>query len=445
MRATQALTHPATSRRRLVASLAAAALGAGLPWRARAIDPAFEGARLSADFEPVGAMWLGYDAGHEAFTAELARVLWKHVPIRMLVRDTEAEDRARALLTAHGLDASAVQFVQDFRAPYFVRDAAVFGLDGRKRPFIVDFEWTYYGWARWCRRTHAGDARRAQACARSDDTDTGRVDQRLAAALGIPAFTSPLAMEGGGVEVNGQGLLIANTDLWTQRNPGKRRDQLEAGLLQLPGVRKVIWLPRGLAQDTLHRATITGRYVGWGTGGHTDEFVRFADARTVLLAWPDAADTRTDPVARLNLARMQVNHDLLSRSTDVHGAPLRVIKVPLPRTIARPVVLSELADTSHSEQWTAASFPAREGRRNGDTVLQVATSSYLNHVLTDRLVLLPDYLPHGTPAERQDEVRAIYQAAFPGRKVKFINAIQANWFGGGPHCATLTEPKGSAS
>lgn len=440
MRAAQALITPAVTRRRVVASLATAALGLGLPWRTGAIDPAFDGARLYADFEPVGAMWLVYDAGHEAFTAELARALWKHVPIRMLVRDAEAEDRARALLTAHGLDAAPVAFVQDIRAPYFVRDAAVFGLDGRKRPFIVDFEWTHYGWARWCRRTHAGDALRAQACARIDDTDTGKVDRRLAAALGLPVFASPLAMEGGGVEVNGQGLLIANTQLWSQRNPGQTREKIEARLKQLPGVRKVIWLPSGLAQDTLHRASITGRYVGWGTGGHNDEFVRFADARTVLLAWPDAADVRTDPVARLNLARMRINHAVLTRSTDARGAPLRVIKVPLPRTIARPVVLSELADTSHSEQWTAASFPAREGRRNGDTVLQVATSSYLNHVLTDRLVLLPDYLPHGTPAERQDEVHAIYQAAFPGRKVKFINAIQANWFGGGAHCATLSQP-----
>ena len=198
-------------------------------------------------------------------------------------------------------------------------------------------------------------------------------------------------------------------------------------------VTQICWYP-------LHRATITGSYVGWGTGGHTDEFVRFADARTVLLAWADETEARQHPVARLNQRRMEINFDILSGSTDQNGKPLRVIKVPLPRTIERPVVLSAGADTAYSAQWTAASFPLREGRREGATVQQVATSSYLNHVLANGLVLLPDYVAHGTPAQRQDQVCEIYQSVFPGCKIQLINAVNANWTGGGAHCATLSEP-----
>ena len=37
-----------------------------------------------------------------------------------------------------------------------VRDGAVFGVDGSDRPFIVDFQWTHYGWTNWCRRVFAG-------------------------------------------------------------------------------------------------------------------------------------------------------------------------------------------------------------------------------------------------------------------------------------------------
>lgn len=439
--------HPdRCSRRHALCAAAGAAAALSLGWsrQASATPLTVSGARLSADFDPVGAMWLGYDPGHETFTASLVKALWDHVPIRMLVRDVAAEMRARALLGRTGLDADAVRFFHDPRAPFFVRDAAVFGLDGRDRRFIVDFRWTHYGWRSWCRQTFGPSRKRIDACARTDDTETALVDRRLAAALNIPAFQTPLAMEGGGVESNGRGVLIANTELWMVRNPDQLRNGIETLLLRLPGVRKVIWLPSGLAQDPLHRATITGPYVGWGTGGHTDEFVRFADPRTVLLAWPDVAEARDHPVAGLNLQRMKANFDILSRSTDQDGAPLRVLKVPLPRTISRSVVLSAQADSTFSEQWSAASFPPRERRRTGDALQQVAIASYLNHVLTDDLVLLPDYIAYGTPRARQDEVKAIYRSAFPGRKVQFIDAMSLNWFGGGAHCATLSEPRAKA-
>ncbi len=436
---------PSFRRRALLCTAVATALSVFFPALARpGVGKIATGARITADFDPVAAIWLGFDAGHAAFTADLAEALWPHVPIRMLVRDAQAEGQARELLNSRALDAGRLRFVHDTRAPFFVRDAVVFGVDGERQPFVVDFRWTYYGWSNWCRRTFRGSQPRPQACARADGLDTGSLDRRLGDALGLATFQSALAIEGGGVEVNGQGLLIANAELWNSRNLGMGRAAMEREMLRLPGIRKVIWLPQGLAHDTLHRGTITGAYVGWGTGGHTDEFVRFADARTVLLAWMDEAEAATHPVARINNIRMRANHDILVSSSDAAGKPLRVIKVPMPRLIERPVVLSAQANTDYSEQWSAAQFPAREGRREGDTVIQVATSSYLNHVLANDLVLLPDYLAQGTPPERQQKVKAIYEAAFPGRVVRFIDATPANWVGGGAHCATLSEPAAQA-
>ena len=436
------LTHLSLSRRRCL-QWAGAGLGAlALPRLAGADGISLAGARLSADFDPVAAIWLGYDPGHEAFTAELAQALWPHVAIKMLVRDAEAQARAMVLLHARGLDAARVAFVQDGRAPFFVRDGAVFGVDGSDKPFIVDFQWTHYGWSNWCRRVFAGSRAQARECAANDDLETGALDQRLASALGLLRFTSPLAIEGGGVEVNGRGLIIANAELWLGRNQGQSRAMIEKHLLALPGMRKVLWVPHGLAHDPLHRATITGRYVGWGTGGHSDEFVRFADENTVLLAWVDEDEASRHPVARLNQQRMQANFQALSSSTDQRGRPLRVIKVPLPTLVERPVVLSANADTAYSNEWTAASFPAQESRRNGETVVQLATTSYLNHVLANDLVLLPTYVAHGTPPERQDAVVKIYASVFPGRTVEFIDTMAANWVGGGAHCATLMEPVG---
>jgi len=440
------MTHlfPLSATRRRSLQLAAAAwAGLVLPPPAHADVPVVTGARIVADFDPVAAMWLGYDAGHEAFTANLAEALWQVVPLKMLVPDLAAENQARALFLRRGLPPDQVQFFHATAAPFFLRDAAVFGLDGEDTPFVVDFQWTSYGWGPWCRRRFRDDDNKAAECTGTDDLHAASLDRRLAQTLGLATYSSPLAMEGGGVEVNGQGLLIANASLWHNRNPGMSRKAIERQMLRLPGVRKVIWLPRGLAHDPLHRGTITGPYVGWGTGGHTDEFVRFADANTVLLAWAGDADARSHPVGRLNQARMQINFNILSASTDQDGQPLRVIKVPLPSTIERPVVLSAAADTRFSHEWTAASFPTREGRREGDTVKQVAISSYLNFIVVDALVLLPDYLPHGTPAHRQKKVQALFESAFPGRRVAFIDVAELNWFGGGAHCTTLAEPAGA--
>jgi agmatine deiminase len=65
-------------------------------------------------------------------------------------------------------------------------------------------------------------------------------------------------------------------------------------------------------------------------------------------------------------------------------------------------------------------------------------------VLANDLVLLPTYVAHGTPPGREEQVRRIYESVFPGRNVKFIDAMNANWVGGGAHCATLNEPAARA-
>jgi agmatine deiminase len=202
----------------------------------------------------------------------------------------------------------------------------------------------------------------------------------------------------------------------------------------------VIWLPAGLAEDVHLRATIVGDHVAWGAGGHTDEFVRFADERTVLLAWPGDDDVAANRVARLTRRRMQRNLEILGRATDARGRRLRVVKVPQPRLVRRRVVLDDAADGAWSEQWTPAWFPPHERRFAGQRLWQVATASYLNFVVVNGVLVLPDYVPHGTRPVEQERVRALFESIFAGRRVSFVDAMTANWVGGGLHCAMLNEP-----
>ena len=54
------------------------------------------------------------------------------------------------------------------------------------------------------------------------------LDRGLARITGAGIVESPLYIEGGGIEVNGRGLIIANEALIRQRNPGRSREALEA-------------------------------------------------------------------------------------------------------------------------------------------------------------------------------------------------------------------------
>ncbi len=433
-------------RRRLVGLLRAAGLAAcarAPPRRLTAEDSS--GFRIAAEFEPLRAAWIGYDAGHADFTAALVAALLPQVKLKLMVNSDEGIARARAGLRQRGVNADNIQFIVEPLAIFYLRDAAVFAVGPGGQLGVVDFKWSAYGLPGWCWRRHADNLWRASECATGTDTRRDALDRQLADAAGAQVLESSLAVEGGGIEVNGRGTIIANEALLTQRNPGRSRDELERELLQLPGLRKVLWLPHGLAQDPQLRATIVGKHVAWGTGGHTDEFVRFADARTVLLAWPDDAEVASGhPVARLNRERMQRNHEVLASATDQDGQRLRVVKLPLPRVIERRVVLSAKADGAVSGDWSAEYFPASENRREGDALMQVASASYLNFVIANGVVLVPDYLKHGTPRTVQDQVRRLLEDVFPGRRILFIDAIGLNWVGGGPHCTTLAEPAAEA-
>lgn len=399
-----------------------------------------DGHELAAEFDPVAAVWLSHGAGHEALTAGLVAALAPHVELKFLVRDAEAEAEARKLLASERLAPPRLRFMHEPLATFFLRDAAVF----TRRPGggigVIDFVWSEYGTAAWCAGRHGAGSQAARSCAASADLSREALDRAIARHARARLFRSSVAIEGGGVESNGRGLLIANQALYATRNPGRSRADLEAALLRLPGVRRIVWLPAGLAEDPHLRSSIDAQHVAWGTGGHTDEFVRFADERTVLLAWPEDADVAASPVARLTRQRMQRNHDILARSADLQGRPLRVLRLPMPRLVQRRIFLSAGAETALSEGWTAGFFPPSERRREGQPVMQIATCSYLNHVVANGVVVAPDYLPQGTPAVLQERARRILESAYAGRQVRFVDASSANWVGGGLHCATLCEP-----
>lgn len=116
---------------------------------------------------------------------------------------------------------------------------------------------------------------------------------------GAQHVKSKLIIEGGSIESNGKGVLIQNEAVTLQRNPGWTKEEIEAEYKRVLGVTKVIWMKKGLADDGQMWHLHERKYVTMGTGGHTDEFVRFANANTILLAWIDEAERDQHPLNRI--------------------------------------------------------------------------------------------------------------------------------------------------
>jgi agmatine deiminase len=401
--------------------------------------------RIPGEFEPIKAIWLSYDEGHKALTLALIKALSPNVMIKVLTNDLVKTAAIQTLLITESVRLDNIQFFTDPKSLFFMRDVAVFASafkSGKQDGLsLINFRWQYYGLPGWCRRRYAEKVERVSQCVGAATGTTNEFGLALANQSGVQSIPSNLIIEGGAIEVNGEGLIIANEKLLQQRNPGISRAALQREYLALPGIRKVIWLAEGLAEDPHLRGTIVGNYVGWGTGGHTDEFVRFADPQTVLLAWPNKVDAASHPVVQLNRIRMQRNFEILSQSTSIDGRRFRVLKVPMPKIIERQVRLSALADRAQSDGWTADFFPTTERRREGDQVIQVASASYLNFVVANGVVVVPSYVSQGTPQLTETTVKEIFAQAFPRRDIVFVDAMSANWVGGGPHCATLHEPR----
>jgi agmatine deiminase len=143
--------------------------------------------------------------------------------------------------------------------------------------------------------------------------DDDLIPQRLLTRLGIARRPSPMVLEGGSITVDGEGTLITTEQclLNPNRNPDWTREDIEGELRRRLGVKTIVWLPFGIAEDSV-------------TDGHVDGVCAFVRPGVVLQTVAD----RTDP----NWERSQANRRRLADARDAAGRALEVIEMPyLPR------------------------------------------------------------------------------------------------------------------
>jgi agmatine deiminase len=212
------------------------------------------------------------------------------------------------------------------------------------------------------------------------------VSTQIAAQADVQSFSFPWILEGGSVEVDGEGTCLTSKQclLNKNRNPGMDQAAIEAALCEGLGVSKVLWVREGLLNDH--------------TDGHIDTIARYVAPGVV--ACMKATEPATDPNHKVF---EEIASDLAS-FTDAKGRRLTVIRVPSPGKIL-------------------------------DEDGEIMPASYLNFYIGNKTVVVPIY-----GSKHDAEAVKCIAEIFPTRKTVGLPAIAILTGGGAFHCITQQQP-----
>lgn len=325
--------------------------------------------RMPDEAEPHTATWMAFVANANVWGPELAKpvkntlakianAIVQFEPVNMLVNANDynlAKQKLDPRVTLH------IAEIDDL----WIRDTGpVFVKNNRGEQAGVNFN--FNGWGK----------------KQSYQRDAG-IAKKVCELSGRTLLNTKLVLEGGGIEVDGQGTAIITEScvLNPNRNLGLSKAACEAELKKLLGIQKVIWLPGIVGKDI--------------TDGHTDFYARFASPGVVIAGLEHDPTSYDYAVTRLHL-------DILKKSTDVNGNPLKVLVLDAPSTV-RP-------------EYESKEFAA----------------GYINFYVVNNAVIMPEF----GDAETDALAKATLEQAFPKRRVIALNIDPISAGGGGIHCAT---------
>jgi len=339
--------------------------------------PLSKGYRMPAEWAKHDATWLSWPKNPLTFPdevieevegtfAQMAAALSSGELVKILVDDQALEERAYARVAVAGADMSRVRFLRIRSADVWIRDYGPTFLlhDGTGRKAAV--KWDFNAWG-----------------AKYDDLLYDDIaGQHVVESSGVPYFKPGIVLEGGSIDVNGNGLVLTTEQclLNRNRNPQLDRQQIEGYLRSYIAAPDVIWLASGIEGDD--------------TDGHIDDFARFSSESAVLCAFSERGE---------NAPVLENNWSLLEKAKDRFGLELQ--RLPMPE----PLFLEE----------ESRNLPA----------------SYANFYIGNKVVLLPVF------EDPMDKVAMDIMAShFPGREIVPIEARELVYGYGGIHCVTQQEP-----
>lgn len=328
-----------------------------------------------AEWEPQAATWIAWPHNLETWPLNFDRIPTAFVhfvraisqfqPVHVLSGPAGIEPRAEELLREiPNVQTHAVvtndTWIRDY-GPTFVRNKSTGALIG--------VDWRYNAWG-------------GKYPPFDDDA---RVAEQICRIVGCPRSLSAMFCEGGSLDSDGQGTLLTTSSclLSSSRNPGWKRDMVEAELMRQLGVETIVWVDGG-------------GLLGDDTDGHIDQLARFVAPGVVVAATSSVHD---DP----NRVGLESNLRILAE-VQLREGPLTVHALPTP--------------------------PPRFA--NGNRVPE----SYCNFLFVNTAVLVPTFGNDHTDQAAIDLLASL----LPERQIVPVDSSDIIFGLGALHCASQQQP-----
>jgi agmatine deiminase len=322
--------------------------------------------RMPAEWAPHESVWIGFPSSTDAWGEPLHRAQQQIAAFANAVYASGRGERvhliagsAEAAAIAAGLVHSGVHVEQHLIGDIWLRDTGcIIVKDGDRR---IARKFGFNGW---------GD--------RFDYPGDKSIGQDLAVAAGFDVTKADWILEGGSIDVDGEGLAATTVDclLNPNRNPSLNREALESRLRDDLGIERLLWLGDGLANDH--------------TDGHIDNLARFVGVNHILI--PQGAGSDDPNEAVFEDAR---------KRAEAFGC--RVSRMP---SVGRFLQAGE-----------------------------VVPASYMNFYIGNATIVVPVY-----GAQNDDAAIATLASLFPDRQVIGVMADAVLTGGGSFHCSSQQVP-----
>ena len=352
--------------------------------------------RFPAEWEPQAAILIAWPHVNTDWAERLGEVedtyialvaaITRFQPVLICVADDDVETYADIRLRSNRVDMSQVRFVSVAYDDTWLRDSGPITLipsppsagetmpkadEGGTSPEFTLLDFCFTAWG--------GKFEASQ-------------DDQLVAALSTqgvfgntPRQRIEFALEGGGIETDGDGSLLTTWHCLHERHPTLSRAELTEKLASWLQQDRVLWLDHGALE-------------GDDTDAHIDTLARFAPGNAIVF---QACDDQADS----HYADLNAMADDIAALRTKNGQPYRLFPLPW----ANPILDA--------------------GRR--------LAASYANYLIINGAVLMPAYGDANDAA-----AAAVLARAYPGREIVPVPCRALIWQNGSLHCITMQLPQG---
>ncbi|MEM7783022.1 MAG: agmatine deiminase family protein [Planctomycetota bacterium] len=296
--------------------------------------------------------------------ATIAQTIAKFEPVVMCVRPEQTELAKSFFETLDNIEFMTCElndlWIRDYGAVYVVNES------GNKAAVNFNFN----GWGE-----------------KQESKKDARIAKQMAEYSNVQFIDAEICLEGGGIEIDGNGTAIITEScvLNRNRNPDWTKNDCEKELNELLGISKTIWLPGVRGADI--------------TDGHTDFYARFASPGVVLVHVDQDPSSPDHGLTRRHI-------EILENSTDANGQTLKIVTLESPARVRRRFDNNEFC------------------------------AGYVNFYVCNDAVIGPQFGDTRMDAINREKL----QQCYPDREIILLNIDGIAAGGGGIHCATQQEP-----